>query len=152
MFPTNSVVAIYRNRDQVERAVKELQKFDIDIQKLSIVGKGYATGDDTIAYFNAVVPGVGAVLVSGPLMSYIVGALEDAIAVGGVAVIGAGLCSLGIPKNSAVYYESALKLGRFLLAAHGEAAEVTRAWDIIKITGPSEINTHSSTEVQAIGA
>jgi hypothetical protein len=49
-------------------------------------------------------------MVFGPLVSWIIGALEGAAVVGGLSALGAGLYSLGIPKNSVVEYEKALKL------------------------------------------
>ena len=48
------------------------------------------------------VPGIGTVLVAGPLVSWIVGALEGALTLGGLSAIGAGLYSIGVPKNSIV--------------------------------------------------
>jgi hypothetical protein len=43
------------------------------------------------------IPGVGPLLVAGPLVGWIVGALEGAVVVGGLSAMGAGLYSLGIP-------------------------------------------------------
>jgi hypothetical protein len=65
------------------------------------------------------IPGLGPLLVAGPLVSWIVGALEGAIVVGGLSAIGAGLYSLGIPKDSILRYETALKTGKYVLIAHG---------------------------------
>ena len=44
-----------------------------------------------------VIPGVGPLLVAGPLVAWIVGALEGAVVVGGLSVLGAGL---GPPLHS----------------------------------------------------
>jgi hypothetical protein len=41
-----------------------------------------------------------------------------------VSAIGAGLYSIGIPKDSVLQYEIALKADKFLLIAHGTADEV----------------------------
>ena len=40
MSVENSVVAIYHNHTDADRAVKELERGGVDMQKLSIVGKG----------------------------------------------------------------------------------------------------------------
>jgi hypothetical protein len=69
-------------------------------------------------------PGLGSILVAGPLVAWIVGALEGAVLVGGLSALGAGLYSIGIPKDSVVKYETALKSDKFLLMAHGTADEV----------------------------
>jgi hypothetical protein len=42
-----------------------------------------------------------------------------------------------------------LKADRFLLVAHGTAAEVAKAQEILKTTKPIEVNVHSSSEVEA---
>jgi hypothetical protein len=81
-----------------------------------------------------VVPGLGPVLVAGPLVAAIVGGLESAILVGGLSAIGAGLVSLGVPKNSVLEYESAIKAGKYLLVAHGTEAEVNRAREVLTTT------------------
>ena len=41
----------------------------------------------------------------------IVGALEGAVVTGGLSALGAGLYSLGIPKDSIVKYETAAEVG-----------------------------------------
>jgi hypothetical protein len=88
------------------------------------------------------IPGIGVVLTAGPLVAWIVGALEGAVVVGGIGAVGAGLFSIGIPKDTVLNYEVAIKTDRYLLMAHGTAAEVAAAREIIKGTNPSEINIH----------
>src|SRR5271157_2151982 len=136
MSETNAVVAIYDSHSQAEEAVKELQKSGFDMKKLSIVGKDYHTEEQVVGYYNTgdrmkywgktgafwgglwgmlfgaaffAIPGLGPILVAGPLVAWIVGALEGAAVIGGVSAIGAGLYSLGIPKDSVVKYDTALK-------------------------------------------
>ena len=71
-----------------------------------------------------------------PLM---VAALEGAVAVGGLSAIGAGRYSIGIPKNSILTYETALKTDNFLLVAHGTAEDVAKARDILRTTRALEL-------------
>jgi hypothetical protein len=47
------------------------------------------------------------------LAAWIAGALEGAVVLGGLSALGAGLCSIGIPKDSALQYEAALKADKF---------------------------------------
>ena len=82
------------------------------------------------------IPGLGPVLVAGPLVAWIVGALEGAVVVGGLGAVGAGLYSIGIPKDSVVKYETAIKSDKFLVLAHGTANEVAKAKDIMQTTRP----------------
>ena len=102
MSEPNAAVAIYPNHAAAEAAIKELQKSGFDLKKLSIVGKEYLTEEHVVGYYTAgdrmkywgkmgafwgglwgllfgaaffAVPGIGPVLVAGPLVSWIVGAL-----------------------------------------------------------------------------
>jgi hypothetical protein len=83
------------------------------------------------------------------VVAWIVGALEGAVVVGGVSALGAGLYSIGIPKDSVVKYEAALKTDQFLLIFHGTAAEVAKAKDIIETTHPAQFSLHSGEAVAA---
>jgi uncharacterized membrane protein len=178
MSETNSVVAIYETHSQAEEAVKELQRAGFNMKKMSIVGKDYHTDEHVVGYYNTgdrmkywgkmgafwggiwgmlfgaaffVIPGLGPILVAGPLVAWIIGALEGAVVVGGLSALGAGLYSIGIPKNSVVKYESALKSDKFLLLAHGTASEVAKARDIIQTTRPVEVNLHTAEREQPAG-
>ena len=178
MSETNSVVAIYETHSQAEEAVKELQRSGFDMKKMSIVGKDYHTDEHVVGYYNAgdrmkywgkqgafwggiwgmlfgaaffAIPGIGPVLVAGPLVAWIIGALEGAVVVGGLSALGAGLYSIGIPKNSVVKYELALKSDKFLLLAHGTADEVAKARDIMQTTHPVEVAVHAAERGQLAG-
>ena len=103
MSEKNCVVAIFKAHSQAEEAVRELQKDGFDMKKLSIVGKdvhtdehvvGYYTTGDRMMYWGKLgafwggfwgllfgsaffwVPGIGPLLVAGPLVMWIVGALK----------------------------------------------------------------------------
>jgi hypothetical protein len=93
---------------------------------------------------------LGPVLVAGPLVAWIVGALEGAAVVGGVSAIGAGLIGIGIPKDSVVQYELAIKTDKFLLMVHGTAPDVEKARSIIASTRPMNVTLHS-TEIVGAG-
>jgi len=176
MSEQNSVVAIYNTHTGAEEAVKELQRAGIDMHTLSIVGKDYHTDENVVGYYNTgdrmkywgkvgafwggfwgllfgsaffAIPGLGAVLVAGPLVAWIVGALEGAVVIGGLSAVGAGLVSMGIPKDSVLKYEMALKTDKFLLMVHGSAKEVENAREILGSTQTENITFHSP---QAVGA
>jgi hypothetical protein len=89
------------------------------------------------------VPGVGPLVVAGPLVSWILAALESAAIVGGLSALGAGLYSIGIPKDSIIQYETALKADKFLVIAHGTQNEVSKAHDILKKTNVIETTMHT---------
>jgi hypothetical protein len=171
MSERNSVVAIYGTHLEAEKAVKELQRSGIDMRTLSIVAKGSHTNENVVGYYNTgdrmrywgklgafwggfwgllfgsaffAIPGIGPVLVAGPLVAWIVGGLEGAALTGGLSAIGAGLFSIGIPKNSVVEYETAIKTDRFLVLVHGVAAEVDSARVILARTAPVSSTMHSN--------
>ena len=170
MLETNSVVAIYDTHIKAEEAVKELQRSGFDMRKMSIVGKDYHTDEHVVGYYNTgdrmkywgklgafwgglwgmlfgaaffAIPGIGPILVAGPLVAWIIGGLEGAVVVGGLSALGAGLYSIGIPKDSVVKYETALKSDKFILLAHGTVVEVAKAREILERTRPVEIAVHA---------
>jgi hypothetical protein len=163
MTKNEAIVAIYKSHSEADAAVKELQQSGFDMKKLSIAGLGYHTDEQVVGYYNAgdrmkywgklgafwggiwglmfgsaffFIPGIGPLLVAGPLVGWIVGALEGAVVTGGLTALGAGLYSMGIPKDSVVQYETAVKAGKFVVVAHGPAEETTRARDILNRAKP----------------
>ncbi len=67
---------------------------------------------------------------------------------GGLGAVGAGLYSIGIPKDSVVKYESAIKSDKFLVLAHGTADEVAKVKDILQTTRPVEVALHDVERAQ----
>jgi uncharacterized membrane protein len=158
MNSKNSVAAIYDTHEQAEHAVKELQESGVNMKSLSIVGRdthteehvvGYYTAGDRMKYWGGVgafwggfwgllfgsglffIPGLGPILAAGPIVAWIVAGLEGAVAVGGVSAIGAGLVSIGIPKDSVLKYDVALKTDKYVLVVHGTPEEVEKAKYIV---------------------
>jgi uncharacterized membrane protein len=169
MPATNSVVAVYDSHDEAERAVKALQRAGVDMKSLSIAGRGTHTDEHVIGCYNTgdrmkywgkvgafwggfwgllfgsalfAIPGIGPVLVAGPLVSWIVAALEGAVVIGGVSALGAGLVSIGIPKDSVINYETALKTDKFLLIVHGAPDAVFGARFILDGSGAGNYCVH----------
>lgn len=170
MDEKNAVVGVYKSHSDAEESVKELQKSGFDMNKLSIVGKDYHTEEHVVGYYSVgdrmkawgklgafwgglwgllfgaaffFVPGIGPVVVAGPLVGWIVAALEGAVVVGGLSALGAGFFSLGIPKESIIKYETQLKAEKFLLIAHGTIEEAQKAKEILQQTPAVEINLHA---------
>jgi uncharacterized membrane protein len=160
----NAVAAIYETHKQAEQAVKELQEAGVDMKSLSIVGRDTHTDEHVVGYYTAgdrmmhwgevgafwggfwgllfgsglfFVPGLGPILAAGPIVGWIIAALEGAVVLGGVSAIGAGLVSIGIPKDSVLKYDVALKTDKYVLVVHGIPEEVEKAKDIIAGTEQS---------------
>ena len=171
MSELSAVVAVYGTHTEAEEAVKELQRAGVDMRALSIVGKESHTDEHVVGYYNTgdrmkywgktgafwggfwgllfgsaffAIPAIGPVLVAGPVVAWIVGALEGAALVGGLSAIGAGLYGMGIPKDSVIKYELALKTDKYLLLVHGTIAEVEKAKNIIEGTRPITVTLHTA--------
>ena len=74
--------------------------------------------------------------------AWIVGALEGAVVVGGLSVFGAALFNLGVPRDSVLRYETAIRTGRFVLIAHGTLFDTTLAKEILTRTQPETLDHH----------
>jgi hypothetical protein len=169
MTENNAVVAIYKSHPEAEAAIKELQQSGFDMKQLSIVGRDYHTDENVVGYYTTgdrmkywgglgafwgwiwgllfgsalfIIPGVGPLVAAGPIVGWIVGALEGAVVVGGLSALGAGFFSVGIPKNSILKYETEIKNGKYVLIAHGTAQEAARARDIISGGNPESHSDH----------
>ena len=154
MSDKNATVAVYDTHAQAEVAIKKLQQEGVDMRLLSIVGKDYHTEEHVVGYYNTTermqawgrrgafwggvwgvlfgsaffwVPGVGPVLVGGPIIAMILAGLEGAVVMAGFSALGAALSSIGIPKDSIVQYQAELKAGKYLLVIHGTPTEVQHA-------------------------
>lgn len=165
----HSAIGVFSNHDDAESAVKELQKSGYDMKKLSVVGKDYHTEENVIGYYNTgdrmatwgkfglfwgwiwgllfgsaflLIPGIGPVMIGGPLVSYIISALELAVITGGLTALGGALASIGIPHDSIVRYETALKADKFILIVHGSYLEVAKAKDILMQNNAKEATVH----------
>ena len=155
------MTALYDTHEQAEAAVKKLQHHGFDMRQLSIVGRDYHAEENVVGYYNMgdrilkwggngafwgsmwgmlmgsafiLIPGVGPRVLAGPLVGMLVGALEGAVVVGGVSALGAALASVGVPDNSVLEYETEIKVGKYMLLAHGTAAEVARAHEILGVS------------------
>jgi uncharacterized membrane protein len=165
----SAIVALYDTHDQAEGAIRELQRSGFDMANLSIVGKDYQTEEAVVGYYSTgdrmkawgktgafwgglwgllfgsaffLIPGIGPLLAAGPLVGWIVGALEGAVVVGGLSALGAGLYSIGIPEDSILEYETHLRAGKFVVIAHGSPEETGRAKETLAATTHSGIQAH----------
>jgi hypothetical protein len=169
MDDSSSVVAVYNSHTDAEQAVAKLSGASFDITKVSIIGKDYHTEEKVVGYYSTgdrmkswggrgafwggiwgllfgagffLIPGIGPVLVAGPFLAALIGALESAVVVGGLSALAAGLVSMGIPKQSAIKYEADIKADKFVLVAHGTPEELGRARTILAETLPISIESH----------
>ena len=54
----------------------------------------------------------------------------------------AALYSIGIPHDSSILYETALKSNKFLVIAHGTGGQVAQAKSILETAGAAQTDVH----------
>lgn len=139
-----------------------LGKSGFDVQKLSLVGKGYHSEEHPIGFYTAgdrikswggtgafwggiwgllfapavfFLPGLGLVAMAGPFVAALVSALEGAVVVGGMSALGAALTQVGVPKDEVIKYETALKVDKYVLMVHGDTEEAAKARATLESAG-----------------
>nr|WP_316656160.1 hypothetical protein [uncultured Gellertiella sp.] len=170
MSITDSVIAVFPDHDSAETAIKNLTNAGFGMKQLSLVGKGYHTEEKVVGFYTVgdhvafwgsrgafwggfwglffggamlTIPLVGQVIVLGTLAAMVVSALEGAVIVGGLSGLAAALYSLGVPKDSVIAYETAIRTDGFLVMAHGTTEDIERARAILHATGPSTLDVHA---------
>jgi uncharacterized membrane protein len=173
---TDSVIAVFPDHQAAEAAVKKLTGSGFEMKQLSVVGKGYHTEEKVTGFYNIgdrvrfwgtrgafwgglwglffgglflTIPLIGHVVVLGYLAAVAFSAIEGAVVAGGLSALGAALYSIGIPKDSVLQYETAIRADSFLVMAHGSAADMARAKDILGTSNPTSLVAHSGLPVAA---
>jgi len=176
MEEPDTVIAIFADHNAAEAAVKTLTAAGIEMKNMSVVGKGYHTDEKVTGFYNTgdrvkfwgtrgafwgglwglffgglflTIPVVGHVVVLGYLATIAITAIENAAVVGGLSAIGAAIYSIGVPKDSVIQYETALKADSFLVMVHGTAAEVASARKVLGKSSPTSLEVHSATQAPA---
>jgi hypothetical protein len=166
----DAVVAVFPHHQNAEAAVRKLSRDHFDTTHFSIVGRGYQTEEKVVGFYNArdriklwakngafcgglwslffggvflTNPVIGDIMVLGHLAVMLIAAIEGAVLVGGLSAIGAAFYGIGIPKDSVIRYEEAIKADGFLVAAHGLAAEMARAKAILQASHPTRVDVRS---------
>jgi len=170
MDKIDTVIAVFEDHNAADAAVKKLTAAGFEMKNLSVVGKGYHTDEKVVGFYNQgdrikfwgtrgafwgglwgwffgglfmVIPGVGHVVILGYLATMAISAIETAVVVGGLSALGAALYSIGVPKDSVIQYETALKADNFLVMAHGPAEEIARAKTVLDSANPSRVDVHA---------
>jgi len=159
MLEENTTVSIYENPDQVQGTLVELEKFEFDLKRVSVIGKAYCDSEEPVAYYNQgnklqcwgersefwnvlcrmirewvlfSCPGTGSLLVIGPIAEWVVAVLNNSAIFFGMSALGATLYSMGVARDRVQDCEEALRNGSYLLIVHGPAQEVIQAKKILR--------------------
>ena len=171
----NAVVAVFTRHQDAEEAVRKLATGGFDMTHYSIVGQGFHSEEKVVGFYNMgdrikfwgkngafwgglwslffggiflTIPVVGPVMVLGHLAAMVVAAVEGAILFGGLSALGAALFSIGIPKDSVIEYEQAVKTDGFLVVGHGSADEMARSKAILQASNPTRVDVHENVKAQ----
>jgi uncharacterized membrane protein len=150
----SSIVAVYADHEAAERMVKQLHEAGIAMSDLSIIGRGSQTTEEPVGFVSAgdyaqagaatgawfggllglcvgaaflVLPGIGPIVVAGPLSAAVLAGIEGALAGTALGSLGGALVGWGVPKEKALKYETHVKGGSFLVVVRGEPEVVARA-------------------------
>ncbi len=142
------------------------------MKTISILGRDYHTEEHVLGYLNAgdrakffgklgafwgglagilfgsalmFVPVVGHIVVLGPIAATVFGGLQGAALGGGASALFGALTALGIPKDSVLRYETALKADKFLIVVNGGSEDIKRAREVLVTAGSADVLTHPGT-------
>jgi hypothetical protein len=167
--PTSSVVAVYADHAQAEHAVRLLHEAGFALGDLSIVGRDFQetdqpygfvcrrdyaeAGAETGALFGwlfglflgaafLVLPGLGPVVVAGPVAAAVLAGLEGGLAGTALGALAGALVGWGVPKDRAIHYETQVKGGKFLVILRSAPVIVTSAKNLLASQRPDHIDVY----------
>lgn len=159
---SQTVVGLFRSREQAEEAIRELKARDFDDQDISLVARGEGEGrdDEQMSYENQnladgtatggaigglagilagagalLIPGIGPIIAAGPLAGALTG-----IVTGGIA---GGLIDYGIPEEEGERYEQEVEKGSVLVAVETDDDELAEEIaSLFRENGAFDVKTH----------
>ncbi|CAN5184791.1 hypothetical protein BH09PAT1_BH09PAT1_1160 [soil metagenome] len=181
MAKDTMIIGVFSDRSDAEEAIGELKTAHYDAKDISIVtknrddaevisdhtgtnvGDGVASGATTGGLIGGIaglligigaiaIPGVGALLIAGPLAAAlgltgaaattVSGAVTGAVAGGLVG----GLVGAGVPKEDATYYEGRVKEGGILVAVPARESNEDDVRAILEDNGADRVRTFGMNE------
>jgi hypothetical protein len=156
------LVAVHRGHLEVQKALDELTRSHLGPRQLSVVGADYHTRENVYGYYSSgrrfeawgsfgafwsgvwatltdegffFIPGLGPLLMAGPVVGWLVTALETGVMEHGLSPLGAALVANGLPVERMGEYESAVRDNEFLLILSGSLAAMAEARSLVESTG-----------------
>ncbi|MES1982669.1 MAG: DUF1269 domain-containing protein [Pseudomonadota bacterium] len=170
----DAVIAVFEDYRVADDAIGKLIDSGFDMKNFSVIGKSHSAEDKLVGLYNAgdrikfwgkygafwgglwglflggvflSIPMVGPVVVVGQLAEMVVSAIEGALVVGGLSVLGAALYHLGIPRDSVIKYELAINANEFLMVTHGTEEQIQRARAILAAAFPAQLDTYHAISI-----
>jgi len=160
-------VALFADMLQLQSGLSALRQAGFDTRQFSVIGKNQhreadvtglvVSGSGTRCWGRfgllarsmwwpdgatalLLFPGVGQVVVVGPLVH----AVGDALEGDGASALGSTLAALGLPADVAKHYDTAIRAGRLALVAHGAAGSAAAARRLLVATSALEVRAHAA--------
>jgi hypothetical protein len=128
---------LYDEHTQAENAVQTLRRACFDMNTISVIGKNYRTEEHVIGFLL------------GPVAAMVFSGLERAVMLGGASALAGALTSIGIPQDSVLRYETALRANKFMLMVHGDKQTILRAHEVLKLSGLNYFEQHPAPSAAA---
>lgn len=163
------VLGLFAMHEGADAAVRKLAAAGIALPAISIIGKNYHSEEQAAGFVNLggrawyfgkfgafwgglagllvgsgffYIPVVGSLVVLGPLASMLVGGIEGAVLAGSASALVGAFMGFGIPKNSVIRYEEAIKADEFLVSVHCAEGDVPRVQQLLAEAGGTEVQSH----------
>jgi hypothetical protein len=163
------LVAVHRGHLEQHKALEEMKRSRFDLGPVSVVGTDYHLRENVYGYYSTgrrleawgsfgsfwsgvwaalaggaffSFPSVGPVLMAGPVVGWLVAALEKGVMVHGLSPLGAALVGQGVPPESMLEYERAVRNGEFLLITSGPLPGLAKVRSLVASTG-ARVDVHS---------
>ncbi len=152
---SKTVLGVFDDVHQAERAADELHKRGFDKKEISIVaresaggGRGRGGGREGVSITDAIggaagllagvgalaIPGIGPIVAAGPIAAALSG-----VVTGGIA---GGLVDWGIPEESGRKYEEHVRSGKIVALVKADDDKADEASDIFRRNGAKDVESH----------
>ena len=165
MSENKALVVICSGHAQADKAIAELHQVGFDMKHVSVLRKAFVSDEEIVGCYVAdgrlmalggsaafweqlwslpggaglfVVPGIGPVVIAGPLVDALAATVKDAVIIGGLTALGAASYSIGIPKEKALKYEREMRANKCILIAVGTPEEEAEAKAAIETAQATE--------------
>ncbi|HOL36268.1 MAG TPA: DUF1269 domain-containing protein [Rubrivivax sp.] len=166
------VAGLFATHDAADSAIRRLAAAGVPLRAISIVGRNPHTEEHAVGYVNAgerarfygkygafwgglaglllgsgffFVPFIGSLTALGPLASVLVGGIEGAALGGGASALFGALSTIGVPKDSVLRYETAIRTDQFMVTVHCASAQVAQVHQWLEQAGATEVQGHALT-------
>jgi hypothetical protein len=159
-------VATYETHTRAEESAGALQRAGYEASEISVIGRGehsaaQGTGDGdpglrwgkTAEFWGGIwevgstsffLPGVGPLVIGGPLAGTVLGILDRGFVEPGLTTLGAALLGVGVPADAARDYEREIAANRCLLVLRARVEDLPEVRRMIGETGPGQLEVHGA--------